>query len=186
MHYFKNTKLNLLVLITVLAAGLVVVSQLGLFNSPKRTQIQPLIESTIKNNLQRQSIDEIGLSFQIPTDTTFRKEVADNTGKIRVLGFYIEKIVKDKPSYMLYGVYQADKEATEQDLEIAKKEMDPSSIKQVTIGGYNGIEGLVLGPKTRYITILLKNNRLLSVSTIPPTQENKLLTDQILASFEFN
>ena len=63
--------------------------------------------------------------------------------------------------------------------------MDPKTIKDVTVGEYKGIEGLILGPKTRYITVLLKNNRLFTVSTIPPTQENKILTDQILATFNF-
>lgn len=134
---------------------------------------------------QTQTVEEIGLSFKMPSNTTFRKEIADDAGKIRTLGFYVEKGDKNNNSYTLYGLYQAFKESMEQDLEKAKTEMDTNTIKEVTIGGYKGIEGLILGPKTRYITILLKNNRLLTVSTIPPTQENKALTDQILKTFEF-
>ena len=48
-----------------------------------------------------------------------------------------------------------------------------------------GIEGLILGPKTRYITIVLKGNKLFSVSTLPPTPANKVITDQILPTLNF-
>lgn len=134
----------------------------------------------VKDEWQSQTVEEIGVSFRHPKDTTFRKEIAEDSAGIHSAGFYIEK-----EGYMLYGVYQPNKEATEQDLEKAKTEMDKNTIKEVTIGGYKGIEGLILGPKTRFITILLKNNRLFSVSTIPPTKENKDLTDRILPTFNF-
>lgn len=139
---------------------------------------------SVEDKWQQQTVEEIGLSFKIPSDTTFRKEIADDAGKIRTLGFYVEK-GDNNSSYTLYGLYQSFKEATEQDLEKAKTEMDTNTIKEVTIDGYKGIEGLILGPKTRYITILLKDSKLFSVSTIPPTKENKTLTDQILKTFEF-
>lgn len=70
-------------------------------------------------------------------------------------------------------------------LELAKKEMDTSTIREATIDGYQGIEGLIVGPKTRYTTIILKDGRLFSVSTTPPTQENKELTEGIMDTFDF-
>lgn len=136
-------------------------------------------------NRQEQTVDEIGLRFSYPNDLTFRKEVADDYGRIRNLGFYLEKGSPDKPTYMLYGLYQFQTEAAEADLEKAKTEMDKTTIKEITLDGYKGIEGLILGPKTRYITIILKDGKLFSVSTIPPTQGNKELTDMILATFDF-
>lgn len=175
----------ILIFIVVVIAGLIGASRLGIFNSQRNAETPPATESTTQSDWRRQTVDEMGLSFQIPQDTTFRKEIADNAGTIRTLGFYVEKGDKDNLSYMLYGVYQADKEATEQDLEMTKTGMDASTIKDTTLAGYKGIEGLITGPKTRYITIILKDNRLFSVSTIPPTPENKTLTDQILATFEF-
>ena len=63
--------------------------------------------------------------------------------------------------------------------------MDPKSIKDVTLGGFKGIEGLILRQKTRYVTIILKGNKLFSVSTMPPTQENKAQSEIILATFNF-
>ena len=139
----------------------------------------------VKSDWQSQTFDEANLSFKIPLETTFRKEIADDAGKIRIASFYVEKKVNNNFIYTLYGVYQPNKEATNADLKLAKKEMDPKTIKDVTVGGYKGIEGLILGPKTRYITVLLKNNRLFTISTIPPTQENKIITDKILATFSF-
>ncbi len=134
----------------------------------------------ITDTLQTQTVDEIGITFQYPKDLAFRKEIADNAGKIRVAGFYLEK-----NGYTLYGVHEPNKEATIQDVELTKQEMDKTTIKDVTIGGVQGIEGLIVGPKTRYITVLLRNNRLLTLSTFPPTSENKAITDQILSTLKF-
>lgn len=137
----------------------------------------------VEDEWQTQTVEEIGVSFKYPADTTFRKEVAEDSAGIHAIGFYVEK--KNDSSYTLYGIYQPNKEATEQDLEKAKTGMDKNTIKEVTIGGFKGIEGLILGPKTRYIAILLKDDRLFSISTIPPTLENKTLTEQILKTSKF-
>jgi len=133
---------------------------------------------------REQAIDEIGLTLKYPSNLTFRKEVADDNGRIRSLGFYIESSDENNP-YMLYGLYQNDKNATIVDLDKNKMGMDASSIRDTSIDGYNGFYGLILGEKTRYMAIVLKDDKLFSVSTIPPTQENKDLTDQILATFDF-
>lgn len=134
---------------------------------------------------QEQTIDEIGLTLKYPNNLTFRKEIADDNGRIRNLGFYIENNDENMP-YMIYGLYQMDKNATTTDLDNNKMGMDTSSIKDTSIDGYNGFYGLVLGEKMRYMTIVLVKDKLFSVSTIPPTQENKDLTDQILATFKFD
>lgn len=171
----------------LIVAILIVAFSSGLFKS-KDTSYQAQNASTNSvsktDNWQEQAVDEIGLRFKIPPGTTFRKEVADDGGRIRILGFYVENNDKDNP-YMLYGVYQFDKEATQEDLEKAKDDMNPSTIKEASIDGYKGIEGLILGEKTRYITMILKDGKLFTVSTIPPTLENKELTDKILPTFVF-
>ncbi len=137
------------------------------------------------SDLQSEMVNEIGLSLQHPKDLIFRKEIADNAGSIRTAGFFLTKGSENNPEYQMYGLYEQYKDTTEQDLERAKTEMDPTSIKEATIDGYKGIEGLIVGPKTRYITIVLKGNKLFSVSTLPPTPANKALTDQILPTLSF-
>ncbi len=134
---------------------------------------------------QEQTIEEIGLTLRYPANLIYRQEIADNAGTIRAVGFYLENNDPNKP-YTLYGLYQADRPATIDDLERAKTEMDTATIKPVEVDGFSGIEGLIEGEKTRYITTLLVGDKLFSVSTIPPTQENKTITDNILATFAFN
>jgi len=141
---------------------------------------------SIESDLQTSMVEEIGLSFQHPNDLVFRKEIADNAGSIRTIGFYLTKGSDQSPEYQLYGLYENYKDASPTDLERAKSEMDPSTINEVSIGGYTGIEGLITGPKTRHITIILKDGKLFSVSTIPSTEENKAITRQILSTFQFN
>ncbi len=139
-----------------------------------------------QQNLQQETIEEIGLSFQYPANLVYRKEIADNDGNIRTAGFFLTKGSEQNPEYQLYGLYENYRDATEADLERAKTEMDPTTVKEVNINGYKSVEGLITGPKTRYITIILKDNKLFSVSTLPPTEENKSITQQILTTFQFN
>jgi len=139
-----------------------------------------------QQNLQQETIEEIGLSFQYPTDLLYRKEIADNDDNIRTVGFFLTKGSEQNPEYQMYGLYENYRNATKDDLERAKTEMDPTTIKEVNIGGYKGIEGLITGPKTRHITIILKDDKLFSISTLPPTEDNKSITEQILSTFQFN
>jgi hypothetical protein len=139
-----------------------------------------------QQNLQQETVEESGLSFQYPTDLLYRKEIADNDGNIRTVGFFLTKGSEQNPEYQMYGLYENYRNATKDDLERAKTEMDPTTIKEVNIGGYKGIEGLITGPKTRHITIILKDDKLFSISTLPPTEDNKSITEQILSTFQFN
>ena len=139
-----------------------------------------------QQNLQQETIEEIGLSFQYPTDLLYRKEIADNDDNIRTVGFFLTKGSEQNPEYQMYGLYENYRNATKDDLERAKTEMDPTTIKEVNVGGYKGIEGLITGPKTRHITIILKDDKLFSISTLPPTEDNKSITEQILSTFQFN
>lgn len=125
-------------------------------------------------------ISPLGLYIAVPEGMTFRKEIADDAGVIRSVGFYIEK----DDEYRFYGLYQ-EKGLTEQGLEEAKKEMDPQTIRETVIGGHKGIEGLITGQRGRYNTIIVKDGKTLSFSTIPPTEENKKITDQILSTVSF-
>jgi len=142
---------------------------------------------TTQAGWQEQTVDEIGLTLSYPSDLTFRKEIGDNAGNIRTVAFYIEKGDQNNPEYQLYALYLADKEGSAQDLEKAKTGMDPASIKEASIDGYKGIEGIAnpTDPKKHYTTVVLKDEKLFSVSTWPPTAENKMLTDKIIETFNF-
>ena len=128
------------------------------------------------------------MTLEIPSDTTFRKEIATDAGRIRVASFYVEKGPSSNPTYQLYALYQPLETVTSKELDKIKTGMDPKSVKEVTVDGIKGIEGLVnvSGPKAHYTTAIIKEGKLFTVSTWPPTAENKALTDQIIATFMFN
>lgn len=183
----KNNKAFLLGVLLI-GAVLIAAYSFGLSNS---NETQPQAQNATANSTtqtdgwREQIVPNIGLRLQIPPDMTYREELADDYGRLRTMAFYIERKDQSKPPYQLYGLFQADNESSERDLERSKTEMDAATIKDASIDGYKGIEGLILGEKTRYITIIQKDGRLFSVSTIPPTPENKELTEQILATFDF-
>lgn len=174
----------------VLIAILVILGVIGVAfltsNKPNNEQQLSTEEnSLVQTGWQEQTVDEIGLTLSYPSDLTFRKEIGDNAGNIRTVAFYIEKGDQNNPEYQLYALYLADKEGSAQDLEKAKTGM--TSIKKASIDGYIGIEGIANAndPKKHFTTIVLKDERLFSVSTYPPTIENKQLTDKIMESFDF-
>lgn len=148
---------------------------------------QPMVTGTEQQDdgWQEETVSEIGLTLKHPQDLVFRKEIADDNGRIRTVGFFLTKGSENNPEYQMYGLYQQLMDGTQQDLELAKREMDATTIKEASIAGYSGIEGLIVGPKTRFITTVIKDGKLFSVSTIAPTEENKTLTTQIMESFSF-
>lgn len=182
------TKHQLPLLITLI---LVIVFGAAYFLTSKTkqgVQSQPTAEVKIEQkntDWQTEIVDEIGLTLQHPKDLVFRKEVADDNGRTRTVGFFLTKGSENNPEYQMYGLFQQFKDGTQQDLELAKKEMDTTTIKEASIAGYSGIEGLIIGPKTRFITTVIKDGKLFSVSTIPPSEENEALSTQIMGSFSF-
>lgn len=154
--------------------------------APEQIIPSPTPETTPNRDLKpnEKFVGTVGLYITVPEGMTFREEKADDPSRPMIGGFYIEKGPENEPSYQFYVLYNASNNTTE-GLEKAKKEMDPTTIKEVTLGGYKGIEGLVVGPKNRYLTYIIKDGKLIAFSTIPPTPENKEITDQILSTISF-
>lgn len=144
---------------------------------------------------QEQTIEEIGLTFQIPPDTMLRKESSKEGEPVRKVVFFIQKGSDDNPDYMLYGLYQRqpDRQATKEvDIERWKAEMNSDTIKDTAIDQYVGVEGFINGKesefvsdRTRYARVVLKDGGVFSISTLPPTEENKELTEKIIETFNF-
>jgi hypothetical protein len=150
--------------------------------SPPPTETADLTpQRALKPN--EEFIAQANLYIQVPDGMSFRQEIADDPARLIAVGFYIESTSEDE-NYTLYGLFQ-NKDATEQALEQAQKEMDPDTIKEASVGGYKGVEGLVTGQKTRYSTLVIKDGKLISFSTIPPTEKNMEITEQILSTVSF-
>lgn len=140
---------------------------------------EPTPKRALKPN--EQFVAQIGLYITVPEGMTFRKEIADDAGVIRSVGFYIE----NGKGYQLYGLYQ-EKGLTEKGLEEAKLEMDKDTVKETSVGGYKGIEGLIVGQRERFNTIIIKDGKTLSFSTYPATEKNEAITDRILSTLSFD
>lgn len=188
----QKNNMNLKPLITVavvsvIAAGISLYSRNHISAEPNPTPTPaPVVVTTptplpspnraLKPN--EKFIAPIGLYIPVPTDMTFKQEGVDD-GTIVNVGFYLDK----GEDYELYGLFSSlDGNQT---LESAKKDMVQSTVKEIVIGGYKGIEGLITGPKTRYMAVIIKDGKKITFSTIPPTEANKAITDQLLSTFSF-
>lgn len=179
--------------ITILA--LIILISLGVYFYSKRDNTTPTIllqnqENNTAGEFQpsrelkdgEQYVGSMGLYVTIPEGMSFRQDPEND----RAVNFYIEDGPQENPTYQLYLVYQPNTPVTEEGLEQSKQDMEPESIQEAVVGGYRGIEGLVKGPKARYYTIISRDGRPLSFSTIPPTEENKAITEQILLTVSFD
>lgn len=181
--------------ITLIALAVIVISGIWIYSQrqaaiksaapiPEQTQTTPTPEPTPGRALKQNEkfIAPVGLYVVVPEGMRFRQDIAND----RFINFYIESGPEDEPTYQFYSLYQADNAMTEQGLEQAKKDTDPDTIKEATVGDYVGFEGLVVGPKTRYQVLVIKDGKPLSFSTWPPTDENIAITEKILSTINFD
>lgn len=180
--------------ITFLAIVVIVISVVWILYQRKATirsaapiteqvQTTPTSEPTPGRVLKQNEryIGAMDLYVTVPEGMNFRQDVASEFA----VNFYIEDGPAENPTYQLYVVYQPQKIMTEEGLELIKKEMEPDTTKEATVGDYRGFEGLVVGPKARYQTVVIKHGEPLSFSTWPTTEQNKATTEQILSTVSF-
>lgn len=196
MDQAKGLKSNTMKLkpLTLFALAVIAISGIWIYSQrkaaiksaapiPEQVQTTPTPEPTPGRALKQNEkfIAPVGLYVTVPEGMRFRQDIAND----RFINFYIESGPENEPTYQFYSLYQADNEMTEQGLVQAKKDTDPDTIKDANVGGYVGFEGLVVGPKTRYQVLVIKDGKPLSFSTWPPTEENKAITEQILSTISF-
>lgn len=129
-------------------------------------------------------IAQLGMYITVPDGMTYREEIADDP-VVKQIGFYLEKKEGEELVYQLYGLYSSRTDVSEKGIEKSKTGMDQSTIENMTIAGYKGFGGLYTGPKSHYTAIIIKNNKMITFSTYPPTPDNKNTTDQILSTISF-
>lgn len=125
-------------------------------------------------------VGSMGLYVTVPEGMRFRQDPVNEMAN----NFYIESGPEDKPAYQLYVINQLGN-VSDKGLEPIKAEMDPKTVKETNVGGYKGIEGLIVGPRSRYNIYIIKDEKPVSFSTIPYTEENKAITEQILSTVTF-
>lgn len=189
----KIKPITVLAVIALAVAGVMYVADSSSKKATVATTQQPVRpsptpEATPNRELKpnEKFIGPAGLYITVPEGMNFREEDAVNDpGMPRTASFYIEKTNAEEISYQLYGLYNISNGSSADTLEKSQKDLDSSTIKEITVGGYRGIEGKVSGPKGRYMTVIVKDNKIHSFSTYPPTPENKEITEQILSTISF-
>lgn len=124
-------------------------------------------------------IAPVGLYISVPDGMSFRQETADD---IKRTGFYIEN---NDLSFQLYGVYEGNRTITDEGFAKTKAEIDASTLKDLTLGNYKGFQGLITGPKTRYVYVIYKDGKPITLTIVPPTPENQEISDRILSTISF-
>ena len=181
----RKARITILIILITIIAGVWIYSQRDTSFTPTTAlssvepspTLHPSPNRTLKSD--EHFVAPVGLYIQVPENMNFKQETADD---IQRTSFNIER---NDPPFQFYGLYEGGKAMSEQGLEQTKKEMDPESIKEVTISGFKGVEGLITGPKSRYLIIIIKDDKPITISTTPPTIENKESTDQILSTISF-
>lgn len=125
-------------------------------------------------------VGSMGLYVTVPEGMRFRQDPVNEMAN----NFYIESGSEDKPTYQLYVINQIGN-VSDKGIEAIKSEMDPKTIKDASVGGYKGVEGLTVGPRSRYNIYIIRDGKPVSFSTIPYTEENKAITEQILSTISF-
>lgn len=140
-----------------------------------------------KYNWKTHTIPEIGLTFRAPADMKVSGMNPDGEGGTSFTVFVERAQYPDPTYYQLYGLYQfkSGGAATEADLVAFKEELDPATVREIKIDGDKAIDGQIKGVRNRYVTGILKKDEMFTLFTSEPTQENKKITDQILATFDF-
>lgn len=147
-------------------------------NIDKQTAESPT--TTEEKNLELYTFDEINLTFSAPFELDVTGEKVDDTFIMTA-----QRSAYPQPDYyQLYGVYRFTdpKEINKEDL---KSNMNATSIEETTTDGFYTIKGQYEGERSRFVTVIVTDKGLFTLATSQPTEENKKLTDSLLATFDF-
>jgi hypothetical protein len=133
------------------------------------------------NNWKDYIFKDVGITFSAPSDLAVSGEISNPDSFILIAqrGKY-----PDADYYQLYGVYNLSSDNISSD--DLKKDLDVTSIQENNIGGYRAITGQFKGERNRFVTYIITNRGLLTLSTSQPTDVNKALTEAILKTFKFD
>lgn len=177
-------------IIPLLVIG-VIIAGAGLFwfnqqNNPEVLTSPTPISTYINDNWKIHTIEEINLTYKTPEEmeVSFESQKDEQTGIAYSHTLYVQKGNGGTPEYyQLYGLYQVG-EAYTGSLEFFKEELD--NAKEITVSGLPAISGQVKGQRNRFVTHISMPDGRFSLFTAEPTEENKILTEKILSTFEFS
>lgn len=194
MRQFSLFKSKLFIILTV-AAGLfftaLIYRNFQIKKLTPQTQIPYITAENETADWKTYTVDLVNLTFKAPAYLFVQNEVKKNTAGRYELTLFIQnyddthRLPSGGKIYQLYGISQSYSTYTQADLDARQKEYVPSSIRNITVAGYPGIQGQFKGERNRYITEFIKDGALFSLMTADPVPENEALSNQILSTFQF-
>jgi hypothetical protein len=179
MGYNNHMKriLPVLFIILLVIIGIVWSKSLGQKNVDKQITDHTTTE---KNDWKQYNFDDIHLTFSAPSDLQVTMEKVDETFILT-----LQKSAYPKPDYyQLYGIYHVTDPKTINKSDL-KKELNETGIEETTIDGMYTLKGQYKGERNRFVTIIVTDKGLFTLATSQPTEENKKITDSLLATFDF-
>lgn len=132
------------------------------------------------------SFPNASLRFSTPPTFTVTLDEPNPDSFTLYIQNYKNSISEVTSPYQLYGLFQPGNYGdTEFYIEELKADLEPTSIKDITIGGFAGVEGQIRGNRNRFAAYILTNIGKWGFFTSPSTSINKGISDQILSTFKF-
>lgn len=138
--------------------------------------------------------EQLGMSLEVPDGLFVIKEPIakpDDPGKMQTYTFFIQNYRPEEgpgeDSFQLYGHLQFDLDPTTWEdyaSEVLGSEMYAYTL-EIEVNGLPGIDSQFTGQRNRYVYHFVLDGHVLTMAVADPTEENKVLADQIINTLEF-
>ena len=144
---------------------------------------------------KRYTFDQLGISLEVPAELYVAKDPNvnyDDPSKLDGYLFYIQNYgYREGPysgDFQMYGHLQYNLQA------ITWEELSDNTINspeyayanEIEINGLRGFESQFSGVRNRFVYQFLLNGQVFSIYVSQPTEENKVLAEQIISTLQFN
>lgn len=164
--------------------------------SPPPTEL-PIIEPTDESGAEpdgRTYFEQLGISLDIPEDLVVIKEPVinlDDPNKLESYLFYIQNYGPEggpgEDYFQIYGILQYSIPTVaweEYASDVLNSDMY-SYAKEIEVNGLKGLDTQLGGERNRFVYMFSLDGHILSLAVSDPTEENKLLADQIINTLQF-
>lgn len=145
---------------------------------------------------KRYSFEELGISLEIPSDLYVKKEPLvkyDDQGKLDGYLFYIQNYGypggPSSGSFQMYGHLQYNLQPITWERFIEIRDNSQGMYEYITpieINGLKGYDAQYAGQRNRYVYTFYLQGQVLSIAVADPTPENKALSDEIIATLQYD
>lgn len=152
-------------------------------------------DETENGPTKRVIFDQLGISLDVPSDLYVQKDPSvnfDNAGVLDSYLFYIQNYGQPggPPSgnFQMYGLLQYNLPAVAWE-EFAKGQINSDMnayANEIEINGVRGIETQAAGVRNRFFYHFYLDGSHLSIAVAEPSEENKVIADQIISTLEFD